>query len=297
MKVNPFLNSERQLRNGWWILIFFLVLSAFLVPVLMAAQKNNTEVSIGIQAIIIMLASIICQLLRRKPLAELFGKFDTQWLKDLCVGSIVGSALMLIPALILGIFSWVHWQWNPEGVSVLSSSLLFFAGVAVAEELLFRGLIFQRLIAGLGQWTAQLIIAAYFLLTHLNNPGMTGSAKVIASVNIFLASLMFGLAFIRTKSLAMPLGVHLMANWVQGGVLGFGVSGLEQSGLLIPIFENAPIWLTGGQFGLEASAPGLICLVAIVILLYKWKPAVEKREPTIKSDSVRNDFTSQQIGD
>jgi uncharacterized protein len=184
---------------------------------------------------------------------------------------LIGSAIMLIPALILGIFGWVKWQWNPEGISTLLSSALLFAGVAVAEELLFRGFVFQRLIAGLGQWSAQLIIAAYFLLTHLNNPGMTGSIKVMAGINIFLASILLGVAFIQTKSLAMPLGLHFMANFMQGGVLGFGVSGTEQSGLLMPVLGDAPAWLTGGQFGLEASLPGLICVVITLLVLYMRK--------------------------
>ncbi len=204
-------------------------------------------------------------------MAELFGKYDVHWLKELCIGGLIGSALMLIPALILGIFGWVNWQWNPEGLSALLPNVFLFAGVAIAEELLFRGFFFQRLISGLGQWTAQLIVAAYFLLTHLNNPGMTGSVKAMASINIFLASILFGLAFIQTKSLAMPLGLHFMANFVQGGVLGFGVSGAEQSGLLTPVFGDAPIWLTGGQFGLEASLPGLICVVITLLLLYTRK--------------------------
>jgi membrane protease YdiL (CAAX protease family) len=137
---------------------------------------------------------------------------------------------------------------------------------------LFRGFVFQRLISGLGQGTAQLITAAFFLLTHLNNPGMTGVIKVMASVNIFLASILFGLAFIQTKSLAMPLGLHWMANWMQGGVLGFGVSGTQQLGLLQPVFGEAPAWLTGGQFGLEASLPGLVCVVVTLLLLNTWKP-------------------------
>lgn len=269
--MNPFLNSERQLRNGWWILIFFLVLSAFLVPTLITAQENNTDISIGMQVIIIALTSIICQWIQRKPITELFGKLNVRWFMELGIGGLIGSALMLVPALTLRIFGWVNWQWNHEGFSVLSSSLLLFAGVAVAEELLFRGFVFQRLLAGTGQWTAQLIIAAYFLLTHLNNPGMTGNVKAMASVNIFLASILFGLAFIQTKSLAMPLGLHFMTNVVQGGILGFGVSGAEQSGLLIPIFGKAPVWLTGGQFGLEASLPGLICVVITLLLLYTRK--------------------------
>jgi membrane protease YdiL (CAAX protease family) len=118
-----------------------------------------------------------------------------------------------------------------------------------------------------------LILAGYFLLTHLNNPGMTGDVKVLAGINIFLASVMFGLAFIRTKSLAMPLGLHFMGNLMQRGVLGFGVSGTDQSSLLKPIFAKVPEWLTGGQFGLEASIPGLIFAVVTLILLYKWKPS------------------------
>ena len=272
MSINPFLNSERQLRNGWWILIFFLVLAAILFPALLTAQQNSMDVSIGLQAVIVVLASWICQWLRRKPFAELLGKINVRWFKELCLGGLVGSALMLGPALIMRLLGWVNWQWNPTGLSTLPSVVLLFAGVAVAEELLFRGFIFQRLIAGLGEWPAQLILAGYFLLTHLNNPGMTGDVKILAGINIFLASILFGLAFIRTQSLAMPLGLHFMANLMQGGILGFGVSGTDQSGLLKPILAEIPQWLTGGRFGLEASLPGLIFVVCALMLIYKWKP-------------------------
>lgn len=283
--INLFLNSERQLRNGWWILIFFLVLAALLMPAMITAQQNNIEVSISMQTVIIALASLVCQISRRKPLAELLGKFGLNWLKELCLGGSIGSALMLIPALILWIFGWVDWEWNPRGFSVLLPGLLLFAGVAATEELLFRGFVFQRLISGLEQWPAQLITAAFFLLTHFNNPSMSGGVKVMASINIFLASVMFGLVFIRTRSLAMPLGLHWMANWMQGGILGFGVSGTQQLGLLNPVFGKAPAWLTGGPFGLEASLPGLICVVMTLILFNTWKPPVEKMEPTMKSQA------------
>lgn len=268
--INPFLNSERQLRNGWWILIFFLVLAVFLTPTLLIAQQNGTDVSIGLQAALILLASVICQFLRRQPLADLWGKINGRWLKELFLGGLIGSGLMLIPAVILWIFGWVDWQVNPAGLSALAANLLVFAGVAVAEEGLFRGFIFQRLVAGLTPWPAQFLLAGYFLLTHSTNPGMAGDVKLLASVNIFVASLLLGLAFLRTQSLAMPLGVHFMANMMQGGILGFGVSGNEQAGLLQPIFHHAPEWLTGGLFGLEASMIGLICVVLAVILLCRW---------------------------
>jgi membrane protease YdiL (CAAX protease family) len=100
---------------------------------------------------------------------------------------------------------------------------------------------------------------------------MNGGVKTLASINIFLASILFGFAFLNTKSLAMPLGIHFMANWVQGGLLGFGVSGTDQSGLFIPVFRQDFDWLTGGAFGLEASLPGLVCVLAALALLIKWK--------------------------
>ena len=273
MSINPFLNSEGQLRNGWWILLFFLVLAALLVPTLIVAQQNSMDVSIGLQAVIIVITSFICQLLRRKSMNELLGEFNMRWLRELGFGGLIGSALMIVPALVLCFFGWVRWEWTPAGFSNLLSTVLLFAGGAAAEELLFRGFVFQRLIAGLGQWPAQLILSAYFLLTHLNNPGMTGEIKVLASINIFIASLVFGLAFIRTQSLAMPLGLHFMANFMQGGVLGFGVSGTDQSGLLKPIFSDVPNWLTGGQFGLEANVFGLMCVVTVWILFQRWDVA------------------------
>jgi uncharacterized protein len=83
MRINPFLDAKRQFRNGWWILIFFLALALLLVPTAITAQQNNTEVSIGLQALIILLASMLCQLLRRKPLAELTGKFELRWFNEL----------------------------------------------------------------------------------------------------------------------------------------------------------------------------------------------------------------------
>jgi uncharacterized protein len=284
MTFSPFLNTNRKLRNIWWVAIFLLVLAALTFPFILLSQSYKFEITILHQAIIVIAASLICQLLRRKPLSELFGAFSFRWIKMFFLGLFIGAALMFLPSFFLMVFGWVAWQNQPLDFSPLLSVTLLFIGVAVAEEVLFRGFIFQRLIAAIGQWPAQVIIGAYFLLIHLNNPGMTGTIKMFASVNIFLASIMFGLAFIKTKSLAMPIAIHFMANWVQGVVLGFGVSGNEQASLLKPILSNVPDWLTGGAFGLEASLPGLIAVIVTIIFLYRWKPGKNNHlnlKPTI----------------
>jgi hypothetical protein len=278
--MNIFLNNSRQLRNTWWASIFFLVLALISFPFIMLSKVYHFKITISIQALIVIAATWICQVLRKKPLTELTGVINGLWIKNLIIGLCLGAALMILPALFLYVGGWLTWQISVTDMMTLLSAAGLFISVAVAEEFLFRGFVFQRLIDGIGIWGAQLIMAGYFLLIHMNNPGMSGSIKLFASVNIFLASIMFGLAFIKTKSLAMPIGLHFMANWVQGTLLGFGVSGNEETSLLKPIFYNAPQWLTGGSFGLEASVPGLICVIIAIIFLHRWKPAINQKKKT-----------------
>ena len=264
-----FFNLDHQLRNGWWVAIYLLVLAAMLLPLTFFVRARGGEVEMWHQAVLSLVAAVVLQRLRRQPLSDMFGAFDAAWLRQFSVGGVIGSVLMLLPALLLFLGGFVSWQAVPFSWSVVASGLLACAFVAISEEVVFRGVLLQRLTAGMGIVAAQLIVAAYFWLTHSGNPGMDGSVKLLAGVNIFLASIMFGLAWCRTRSLAMPFGLHLMANFVQGNVLGFGVSGHSEAGLLSPQFGASPAWLTGGQFGLEASVPGLITVILCIAMLYR----------------------------
>ena len=84
--------------------------------------------------------------------------------------------------------------------------------------------------------------------------------------------MLFGLTYIRTKSLAFPIGLHFMANWTQGTLLGFGVSGNHEESLMKPEFLQAPDLFTGGMFGLEASLLGLATLIIMIVLFYIYLP-------------------------
>lgn len=267
---NPFLNAQRRLRNGWWIAIFMAVLTVLLAPLIVINQANE-GVPIWQQAAAVFCASAIAQALRRRPMAELFGVLDGKWLRHLGLGCAIGAALMAAPAMVLSMFGLVTWEASPQGFAALTPALALFTLVAVTEEVMFRGFVFQRLIDGLGAWLAQVIVSGFFVLVHLDGLQSAGALAPMAGLNIFLASIMFGLAFLRTKSLALPIGVHFAANFVQGGVLGFGVSGSDEHGMLTPKLAPGVDWLTGGGFGLEGSLPGLICVTAIVVVLLIWR--------------------------
>ena len=232
---------------------------------------SGAEVSLVQQLAVVLAASLICQALRREPLPRLLGPLDLRWPREFLLGGLGGALLMAVPALFLGLSGVVSWRPGAGGAAALWAELVLLAAAAATEELLFRGFLFRRLLDGLGTWPAQFLIAALFVLTHSDGLRGLGPLAFLAGANIFLASILFGLAYLRTGSLAMPIGLHLAANVVQGPVLGFGVSGHEGASLLVAVPSGAPDWLSGGKFGLEASVPGLVCVVALLLVLRGWR--------------------------
>lgn len=101
----------------------------------------------------------------------------------------------------------------------------------------------------------------------MNNPGIHESVGTIAMINIFVASLLLGSVVIRTRSVLPCIALHFLANWIQGILLGFGVSGHLENGILPPVSDDAPKWLAGGDVGLEGSLPGTVTLFEVRILI------------------------------
>lgn len=126
---------------------------------------------------------------------------------------------------------------------------------AVIEELLFRGILFRWLEEFGGSWFALAATSALFGLAHIYNP----NASALSSFAIALeAGLMLGGAYMLTRSLWMPIGLHAAWNFTQGFVWDVPVSGIDQQGL-VEARLSGPELLSGGGFGLEAS------LIAMVI--------------------------------
>jgi membrane protease YdiL (CAAX protease family) len=218
----------------------------------------------------LIVVTALVQLMRRRSFFEVTGVPDARWWRNLAAGAAIGVALWLVTTLVLVGMGATRVQFN-GGLSLLTAGLASMVAAAVLEELLFRGFVFQRLCDGLGPMVALAITSAHFTLVHMNNPGMSGLTRGIAMLNIFIASVAFGLAYLRTQSLALPIGMHVFANITQGPILGFGVSGIETPHLFTQRLTG-PDWLTGGAFGLEASVPGTIAIACVAVALWRVRP-------------------------
>ena len=120
---------------------------------------------------------------------------------------------------------------------------------AVSEEMLFRGVLFRWLEEFGGSWAALLLTSAFFGAAHLANP----NASILAAAGIaFEAGVLLGGAYMLTRSLWLPMGIHAAWNFTQGEIFDIPVSGVNAHGLLTARLSGPPL-LTGNGFGLEAS--------------------------------------------
>lgn len=120
---------------------------------------------------------------------------------------------------------------------------------AVAEEVIFRAILFRWFEEFAGTWAALILSSALFGLSHLDNPG----ADTFSTVAITLeGGILLGAAYMLTRRLWFPMGIHASWNLTQGEVFDIPVSGNDAHGLLEARLQG-PALLTGGGFGLEAS--------------------------------------------
>jgi len=193
-------------------------------------------------------------------------RFDIRAGLDMGAGVAIGALVMG------GIFA-VEWALGALHVSGLRAPdaafatwLVLLALFAFGEELVFRSLMLSGLVVLLRkQWLAVLVMAAVFGLAHVGNP----NASVLSVVGNALGGIMYAVAFLGSKNVWLPTGLHFAWNFFQGPVLGFPVSGLDMGGL-VQQTAGGPNWLTGGAYGPEAGLVGMTFRFVAIALLIGW---------------------------
>ena len=145
---------------------------------------------------------------------------------------------------------------------VISAFFMFF-GVGVAEEIMFRGVLFRWIDEKWGFPIALTVSALLFGIIHLGQPNATWWSAAAIAIE---AGLLLGAAYKWSGTLWLPIGIHWAWNFCQGNVFGFPVSGSDAGVSLIQSAVEGPELLTGGLFGAEAS----IISVILGLLLSLW---------------------------
>ncbi len=199
------------------------------------------------------------------------------WLKHFVIGCVIGFALTVLA--VAPIHFWGHaklrFDFSPHILPKVGAVLVMLLCGALAEELMFRGYPFQHLEQGIGSLGAVVVFSVFYGALHLLNP----SVSRWGIANTVLIGILLAIAYLRTRALWLPWGIHFGWNATLGFLFGLPVSGFRFFNVITHTTVTGPTWVTGGNYGVEASAAaaGAIAVGALLV----WQLPLRKlRQPT-----------------
>ncbi|GAA4488892.1 type II CAAX endopeptidase family protein [Actinoallomurus oryzae] len=265
----PAEGAPRWARPAWVRLIVMLVLFVLVEGIVSAINS-----ALDGNAVAGLLLGLVCAglvlwgyakavgLLEHRQVAELArdGAARSVWR-----GTLAGLGLFAVTIGVIAMFGGYGIAgWGSFGAFVACLGLM--CAVAAVEEVLLRGVLFRIVEEMTGTWGALAVSALVFGVLHLVNAKATVWGALAIAME---AGLMLGAAYAATRTLWLPIGLHLGWNFAEGGIFGVTVSGNGDgpAGLLKGTLSG-PVALTGGGFGPEASVVAiLVCGVPTVLLL------------------------------
>lgn len=224
--------SDKSLKKAGALLLTAIVVSAYMGYVRLAEKRSASELS-GPHA-----------------------------LRELGAGVLLGAMLLSLTIGILAALG-VYRLTGVNGWPAMLATVPGYILGAVLEEVVMRGIVFRMLEQSLGSWIALALSALIFGALHLLNHGATllNAAAIMLEAGIMLAA-----AYMLTRRLWLCIGIHFAWNFTQGGIFSAAVSGGAARGLLQAKLVGAQ-WLTGGAFGVEASAVAVVVCTSMGIVL------------------------------
>jgi len=204
---------------------------------------------------------------QQKPLSEQGLPRRAGWPAEAGLGLAVGWTLAVacVLPLIVGGGIAIVLILGPSAWGWLLVDAAFFAMVALAEEVAFRGYGFQRLEQSVGPLGAALGYAAFYALVQALLPGSNHSSIAVSIV----LSLVLSIAYLRTRALWLSWGINFAWKATRALLFGLAISGDSSHS---PVVQGNPMgsfWLTGGGFGLDGSWMAFVLLLVALPVVYR----------------------------
>ena len=265
--INPVLLRVRRLPAGLRVVVFLgiLVLCWAPIAILIALLVSDPNLQSLLSMPVLYLEFFI--LLRVwnpnihhefQPLRRYGFRSPNLNLLNVLSGLLMGWGAVLLLFVFLREMNWAQWFVpGPQFPKVVAEALLISLAFGSAEELLFRGWLFDELSRDHSKTTAAVACSVVFALAHFLKPW----DAVVASWLTFPALMILGLTLVWGKRatggrIGWSIGYH-------AGLVG-GYYILNVGNLVKPI-ASVPTWLTGMNGNPLASLPGVVILGAIAL--------------------------------
>lgn len=265
------------------IAVFVLLLACFFVAFAVPIEHIDAlNYMFWAEAPAVIAALALMARIEGRSLADFGLTRERVALRDVILGFVVGGITMSLVVGLMAVRGWYHCSpgWHSPGLAGSMAMWIFvYLSIAVSEELIYRGYFFQTLERRWGSDIAFAATMVTFGLMHLtiDVPHASAGLKVIGSLSIAVeAGILFATAYLLTRRLWMPIGIHWAWNFFEGPVFGTPVTGSNTEQPLLQGHITGPSWATGGGFGPEASIPALLIGTALG-LLFLWFVQIRKR--------------------
>ena len=178
-------------------------------------------------------------------------------IRELVRGLATGFWLCLGLFMVEALLGWIKvTQPSLSLLPIVAEGLLSAVGIAVAEELLFRGWLLDELQRDYAKTTCMWLTAIAFAVAHFLKP----ISEIIRTAVTFPALVLLGIALVLAKDrhgdrLGMSIGIH-------GGLIwGYYIVDVGQ---LIEYRDRVPSWVTGIDGNPIAGVMGLLFLSGLV---------------------------------
>jgi membrane protease YdiL (CAAX protease family) len=252
---------------------------------------SDTNISllslIGIAAIrLVIWIPITRYILKRRLLRDLAFPFKPGWWADLLIGVGITSIALGIVFIFGLTVGWLYidgWMWKlllpGDLLNRLLVSLLITGTVAILEEVIFRAYLLTGLKLAWGQPLGLAVMSICFTLIH--TPLLEGNTFIVVILALlFLTAfgLLFGLTYLRTGSIWLPVGIHFAWDFVESDLLNLS-GDLTNPHVIGAVTKlEGPSSLTG--LG-NAILIDTLALVIISVGIWIWLRFREQRQPTL----------------
>ncbi len=226
---------------------------------------------------------VVTRRIERRSLADA-GFAPQGFFSETAIGLMIGGGVFSAVIGMMGAFGLYHiGSVNAHFRPLLPLAL--FLCIAVFQETAVRGCIFQTLECHYGSGIALIASSLFFGLLHLGSPveGLSTAQWLIGPLFLsFETGLLFSAAYLLTRRLWLPIGLHWGWNFFETSIYGTANSGAWENdpNTLFAGHVHGPFLATGGAFGPEASLIGLfvgsyagILLLRLAIRKGQWRTA------------------------
>jgi len=221
---------------------------------------------------------LISKLLWRRS----FSWMRLQWNVALFLKGLLGGFMLAVAILVIVIVSGNGAVSQfPSRFSVKAALAILFGSLgltfftALSEEVVFRAMMVREIAAKWNWLAASLLGGMVFGLMHLLaifNKISIGHALWILLAAV-IASVLFTALYVRFQSLWLPIGFHMGWNFCLKAVVGTAMSGKESTFGMYHSVLSGNFFVSGGQFGIEASLVTLLLYAIIAFMLMRKKKA------------------------